>query len=206
MFKRLNVTLVGNPVCTQAVDTLLPEDFQYYDKDGFELNQAEQKFYRAMKHPVEGAILNHSCYQEPWYFVNDDTLILDHAMVMHRCSYHGDALEQLQSLASTSPQATYLINTKPKWGFDFALDAVDPDGNVYEVLHVEYDHRNFQVFRDRMLAFEITARHTDWKDAANSIHANKSQWENLKGFAQNHWKAKFLLGWELAEYTEKTTK
>jgi hypothetical protein len=206
MFKRLNVTLVGTPSCTNSVNTLTAEDFQYYDKDGFELNQAEQQFYYAMGHPVNASILNHSCYQEPWYAVDDTQLILDHAMIMHRCSYNGDALEQLKELAITMPQATYLINTKPKWGFDFALDAIDPRGNVYEVLHVEYDNRDFQMFRDRMLAFETTAKRIDWKNAADSIYATRNEWEHLTGFNQNHWKARYLLGWQLAEYTEKTTK
>jgi hypothetical protein len=28
-------------------------------------------------------------------------------------------------------------------------------------------------------------------------------WLPLKGFAQNDWKAKYLLGWDKSEYTEK---
>ena len=43
MFQRIAVPLVRNPRCQQAVDGLTAKDFRYYDKDGFELCQAEQR-------------------------------------------------------------------------------------------------------------------------------------------------------------------
>lgn len=205
MFRRHDVSLTSNPVCTKAVD-LIPEDFQYYDKDGFELNVAEQKFYAAMKFPIDKPILNHHCWQEPWFELERPlpTLILDHSMFLCRCSYERDALEQLIKLKQTIPLADLLIRTRRKWGFDFALDAVANDGTVYEVLHVEYDSYDFDVFKNRMLHFEWTARHTDWIDAAKRIWDNRDQWIHLQGFDQNHWKSQYLLGWNRAEYTEKS--
>lgn len=203
MFKRFDVKLISNPACTKPVEELDKQDFDYYDKDGFELCLAEQKFYQAMNFPIDDPILNHTCWQETWFKLEEDNnLILDHCMFLCRSSFEKQALEQLIKLKPTHPRADLLIKTKPKWGFDFALDAVI-NGEVFEVLHIEYDHRNYEEFQSRMLQFDFKVRHTDWVDAAEQIYSMQSQWQHLKGFEQNHWKAKYLLGWNQAEYTEK---
>lgn len=204
MFKRHDVNVLSNPRCTKSVDNLTAEDFQYYDKDGFELNIAEQKFYAAEKFPLNNC-LNHLCWQEPWFALERDDLglIIDHSIILHRCSYSGAAQDQLAKLKKLYPQAGYLLNTKTKWGFDFALDAVDDNGDIFEVLHVEYDSNNYDLFKTRLIMIEYTIRHTDWVDAAKQIDHHKEQWQHLKGFRQNDWKATFLLGWDKCEYTEK---
>lgn len=206
MFKRQEYTFLSNPVCSKPVENLSVEDFQYYDKDGFELNCAEQKFYTTAKLPVNNKILNHTCWQEPWFELerNDLGLILDHSMFLCRAEYRGAALEQLKQLSKDVPQANLLIKTKTKWGFDFALDAVR-DNHVFEVLHIEYDSRNYDKFEQELINFEYLIRHTDWIDAADRIWACKSMWEGLTGFEQNHWKSKFLINWNKSEYTEKAT-
>lgn len=184
------------------VDT---HDFQYYDKDGFELNRAEQKFYAAMNYPIHHPILNHTCWQEPWFELEESVqdLILDHSMFLCRCSYEREAAEQLAELKKTVAAADYLLRSRRKWGFDFALDAVR-DGQTFEVLHVEYDHYDYEHFKNRMICFEYQVRHTDWHDAADRVWQHRDQWQQLVGFDQNHWKADYLLGWKKAEYTEKT--
>lgn len=203
MFRRHDITLMSNPSCYNPVE-VSEADFKYYDKDGFELNKAEQKFYAAMGYPINYPILNHHCWQEPWFTLeeNVDGLVLDHSMFLCRCNYIGHALELLNKLKKTIPSADYLIRTKTKWGYDFALDAVR-DGEIFEVLHVEYDSNDFEHFRNHMIKFDWTVRHTDWQDAADRIWAQRNQWEHLKGFDQNHWKAKYLLNWNKAEFTEK---
>ncbi len=204
MFRRRQITLMSNPSCVKATE-VEAEDFQYYDKDGFELNLAEQKFYSAMSFPIQHPVLNHTCWQEPWFELEkkDQDLILDHSMFLCWCNYHGAALDQLYELKKIYPLADYLIRTKVKWGFDFALDAVRDD-TTFEVLHVEYDSQDYDYFKDRMIRFEWTVRHTDWHDAADRVWQARDQWQNLQGFDQNHWKAEYLLGWKKAEYTEKT--
>lgn len=205
MFKRYDTHIISNPHCTKAVDNLIVEDFYYYDKDGFELNRAEQKFYAAMQHPINYPILNHCCWQEPWFELerNDLGLILDHSMILVRCDYHGAAQEQLEEFRQQQPLAQQLLNTKPKWGFDFDLNAVADDGTIFEVLHVEFDSRSFEAFRNRMITFDYTVRHTDWQTVAADVWAHREHWQTLKGFEQNHWKAQHILGWARSEYTEK---
>lgn len=205
MFKRYDNRITSQGVCSKAVDDLNPRDFDYYDKDGFELNVAEQKFYRAMGYPIEYPILNHCCWQEPWFELErkDLGLILDHSMVLQRCGYAGDAKKQIKQYVLENPYANLLLNTKNKWGFDFALDAVADDSTVYEVIHIEYDSYHYEIFRNRMIQFDFIVRHTDWQDAAKRIWEHRNAWEGLQGFEQNHWKAKYLIGWSKAEYIEK---
>lgn len=204
MLRRLEFELTSNPVCSTAVGDIEAKDFLYYDKDGFELNIAEQKFYRAQGHPLNDC-LNHICYQQPWFEVrySDSPLILDHSMILHRCAYSGKAQEQLEQLKASIPYAALLLKTKAKWGFDFALDAVI-DGQIVEVLHVEYDSYDYEYFKTRMICMEYSIKHTDWIDAANRVWDKKAEWQHLRGFEQNHWKANFLLGWHKAEQTEKS--
>jgi len=205
MFRRNDITLMSNPSCEYSVDNISASDFQYYDKDGFELNLAEQKFYAAMNHPIHHPLLNHTCWQQPWFELEhkDLDLILDHSMFLCRCSYERAAADQLKTLKAAVPFADYLLRTKRKWGYDFALDAVR-EGTTFEVIHVEYDNHDFDRFGNHMINFEWTVRHTDWQNAADRVWSQRDQWQHLKGFDQNHWKAEYLLGWRRAEYTEKT--
>ena len=204
MFTKQTITLIENPECVNAAVDLQPEDFLYYDKDGFELNLAEQKFYSAMGYPITYPILNHCCWQEPWFTLNHDRLTLDHCMFLCRASYGGVAAEQLQQVKSVSYLADYLLRTKQKWGFDFALDAVSTDGTAYEVLHIEYDNYNYLEFKHQLEKFERIVVSTDWVSAADSIWNTRELWTHLTGFEQNHWKAQYLLGWTKSEYTEKS--
>lgn len=204
MFKRHNVNLISNPVCESPVDALVPEDFLYYDKDGFELNIAEQKYYQKNNFPLNNC-LNHLCWQEPWFYCDEPNLILDHSLILHRANYSGRACEQLQALSKTQVRANLLLQTKQKWGFDFALDAVDPRNNIFEVLHVEYDSDNYDEFINAVLMFEYRVRYIDWIDAAKRIDQMRDHWQHLSGFKSNDWKAKYLINWSQAEYTLKSS-
>lgn len=200
---RQNYSLTSNPVCLKSVDNLNKEDFLYFDKDGFELNRAEQKFYSAMGYPLNYPCLNHICWQVPWFEMEDNTLFLDHSIVLHRCDYSGSAYDQIREMSEKIPQAKLLLQAKQKWGFDFDLNAVSPSGDVYEVLHIEYDSTDYEKFKTNLIHTEYLIRHTDWHEAARKVWDNRSEWQNLKGFDQNHWKANFLIGWNKSETLEK---
>lgn len=205
MFKRHSVAVRSNTSCKKSVDGLTHDDFKWYDKDGFELNSAERKFYTAMGHPIHHLILNHTAWQEPWFELEnkDSNLSLDHSMILCRCNYEDAALEQLTKLQTTIPMANFLIQTKNKWGYDFALDATI-DNQAFEVLHVEYDNYNYDKYESSMIWFDQYVRHADWTSVASSVWSHRDEWTHLHGFEQNHWKAKFLLGWNKAEHLEKT--
>ena len=206
MFKTNNVQIVRDPVCHLPVHDVDTLDFSYYDKDGFELNAAERAYYRLHSYPINHNCLNHTCWQEPWFEIEEEgtNLILDHSLILHRCAYIGQALDQLIACVSKDPRAWLLANTKAKWGFDFALDAVFATGEVFEVLHVEIDHRDYDAFVNHMLSFEYTVKHSDWIAIAKSIWSHRDKWQHLKGYAQNNWKSKFIIGDAFAEHTLKS--
>lgn len=208
MFKRFDVFAKSDPFCRNTVDEIVKEDFRYFDKDGFELNIAEQKFYSAMGYPIHNRILNHCCWQETWFELESKTqgLLLDHCMLLHRCGYSGNAKDQLEQLSESIPEAKLLLQIKPKWGFDFDLNGIAPDGTIFEILHVEFDTRNYDHFCNRVIMFDYTIRHTNWHRVRDDVWSKREEWQDLKGFDQNHWKAKFVLGWDRAESIEKSIK
>lgn len=203
MFNQLQVHLISDPVCSKPVEHLIEEDFRWFDKDGFELNDAEHQYYQAMKYPVDHGILNHDSWQEPWFELSASSLILDHATFLCRCRYTDAAFEQLHEYRKTIPNADWLIQSKTKWGFDFALDAVR-DNTMFEVLHVEYDSYNYSQFVQEFNKFEQIVINTDWNDCADQIWQQRTRWQQLSGFSQNHWKSQYLIGWNLSELTEKS--
>lgn len=197
-------SVLPDPVCIKPNYNIFDsEDFRYYDKDGFELNCAEIGFYQAMDYPLSDS-LNHRCFQQNWMAIDRPNLCLDHCLILHRCRYDNMAKEQLSALRRKIPAASWIMNTTAKWGFDFALDSIDSDFNMYEVLHIEWDSTSYQEFCEKLNHTEQQLQQIDWNDAASRVLANKHKWAELKGFEQNHWKANFLLGWHKAEYTEKT--
>jgi hypothetical protein len=124
-------------------------------------------------------------------------------VVLYRCEYRGDAERQLAILKESVPQASLLLNTVAKWGFDFALDSIDEYGDLYEVVHIEYDTNIFLQFVDELNKICERIDSIDWHDAADYILRTKTEWQSLRGFAQNDWKARTLLHWSRAEFTEK---
>ena len=207
IFTRQHPTIIHDVSCSQAlISDPQEKDFDYYDKDGFELNVAEQKYYEQMRYPITYPILNHCCWQEPWYELKPEVegLLLDHCMFLCKADYSGEALEQLKDINKKIPYANLLINSKRKWGYDFDLDGVREDGTIFEVLHIEWDTYDFYEFTDSFYRFEAMIEHSDWHDIAERVWSKRDEWQDLKGFDQNHWKSKFLLGWDQAEYTQKS--
>lgn len=202
MFKHYVLDPHRDLYCDKSVDGLEQTDFLYYDKDGFELNVAEQKYYAVSGYKTS-SILNHQCWQDRWFDIEHDTLMLDHCMILHRCGYKDAAREQLQYMSSQFPRAQLLLQTKPKWGYDFALDAIAPTGEVYEVLHVEQDDVDYESFMSKKQLFERVVVSTDWVDVATRVWQQRGQWIGLRGFEQNNWKSRMILGWDKAESIEK---
>lgn len=202
MLIRNNSPIISSLWCNRLCLDLHRQDFLYFDKDGFELNQAEQKYYSIMGHRLSDC-LNHTAFTQTWYTSTSSDLIVDHSLILYRCSYKGDARQQLECLKSSVPQASLLLNTEPKWGFDFALDSINHKGDVYEVIHIEFDSKNFNHFESELNIIQERIDQIDWTNAADSVLAQSREWQSLTGFAQNDWKSRYILNWSRAEYTEK---
>ena len=203
MLNRSTCNLISNLHCDRLCLDLHKSDFLYYDKDGFELNLAEQKFYKLMGHKLTQC-LNHNTFTQTWYTSQDPGLIVDHSLILYRCAYSGHARQQLEHLKPCVPQASLLLKTVPKWGFDFALDSMDENGDVFEVVHIEFDSKNFSHFEEELNNIQERIDNIDWLDAANMINQCRDKWESLPGFEQNNFKSRFLLAWSKSEHTLKS--
>lgn len=210
MLQTLDYDLNPNPRCVVSPKRILrgdltQNDFAFYDKDGFELTLAERVFYRCNGHPVK-VCLNHDAYTTEWFTFNgSDDLYLDHSLILHRCDFQDEALDQVKWYANNGYiAANWLIQSRQKWGFDIAMEGIDDrTGGIIEILHIEHDCHFYEEFVDTLHKFECMMQNIDWHDAKQQISANKNKWQHLPGYEQNDWKSNFLIGWSKAETTEK---
>jgi hypothetical protein len=205
MLARSQICIRTDLYCDRLCVDLHRSDFDYFDKDGFELNQAERKYYTIMGFKLTEC-LNHPTLAQTWYSTTTPNLLVDHSLILYRCGYKGDAQRQLVELKKSVPQASLLLNTKPKWGFDLALDSIDQYGDIFEVVHIEYDTNIYSQFVDELNTIQERIDTIDWQHAARHIEHNRDLWQSLRGFEQNDWKARNLLNWTKAEFTEKAIR
>lgn len=204
MFKLEEYTVFEVPYCCDPVEEeLFCGDFLFYDKDGFELCDAELAYYLENCFPLQRC-LNHMACQQTWFTIpGKSSFILDHALILQRIGFGGDAYAQIKKYSKKYPRALHLLNTIPKWGYDLSLDYYDQiENQIVEIIHVEYDYREYEQFMEQVRKFESFVLTTDWSDVAHSIIARSDEWKPLVGFAQNDWKARFI-GLPKAEITEK---
>ena len=104
----------------------------------------------------------------------------------------GEALKQLQGWAPNNTHLYKLINMKPKWGLDFSIDYCDREGNVFELLHWEYDGFQHDEIAENKTAMEQFLKQQDWQDRAKTMLERKSEWHHLGFFEQSEWKTRFF--------------
>ena len=81
---------------------------------------------------------------------------------------------------------------RPKWGMDISVDYVDTAGNVFELLHWEYDGFDYQEIADKKMDIEKFLLSIDWNHAAREMIRRKSEWHHLGFFEQSAWKTEFF--------------
>jgi hypothetical protein len=192
-----------NLTCSRACDGFYRRDFDYYDKDGFQLTIAERKLL--LCNDVElRSCLNHWTWHRDWLKLDVGSsfgLHLDHCLLVHRPNFDSDALELLRNYPH--PCAAFMVQAKPKWGLDFALDHIE-NFDAIEVLHIELDDYDLARISDRKQELESWLLTQDLLDMARRIRQAREQWQHLRGDAQNDWKARYLMGWDQAFLTEKS--
>lgn len=117
---------------------------------------------------------------------------LNHCDLFERKGYAGEAREELLSYIQTNPLLWKLIKLRPKWGIDFSVDYVDKEGKVFEVLHYEWDHFDYDAVMEKKELIEKLALSTDWNDVALKIWNKRDEWANLDFFAQSKWKTDYF--------------
>jgi len=177
--------------------TFLPthEDIDLFDQNGYDLTHIEQHyassnaadFARHRRHIV--------ALKQPWFEQPGHKLegpVLNHSLLFERKAYAGDALLQLKNWAHDLPLLYKIIAMRPKWGLDFSMDYVDREGNVFELLHWEWDSFDYDEIQRVKNQVEPVLKNIDWVDAAKALLDRRSEWVELDFFAQSDWKCKYF--------------
>ena len=179
MFRLLSPFIARTPECSVQISSkLITEDsISFYDKDGFELTPLEREYYFANGFKQHmSSCLNHYCWQEQWFELESKSnFVLDHCIILHRCSFTGEAREQLTYKAKKIAKLAYLLQCPSKWGLDFNLDYIDNNGLLTEVMHIEIDTKNYHDFLQQKEKLENFILSTDWKHAYKFLDQHRTE-------------------------------
>ena len=166
-----------------------------FDQNGYDLTKLEQLY--AVANGAETTLhrnSEHITLRKEW-FTADDTEYgphINHAYMFERKGYSGDALAQLEAWSYYRPHFHKLISMRPKWGLDFSIDYCDREGNVFELLHWEYDGFDHNEVADKKEKMDEFLVNQDWDEQARMMLERKNEWHKLGFFEQSEWKTEFF--------------
>jgi hypothetical protein len=171
------------------------EAVEFFDQNGYDLTKLEQLYAVANgANTTRHRNSEHITLRQTWF--EDDSPEsgphINHAVMFERKGYSGEALQQLTTWAGYRPQFHKLIAMRPKWGLDFSIDYADRDGNVFELLHWEYDGFEYDEIADKKTMMEEFLINQDWPDRARVMIERKEEWHGLGFFEQSEWKTRFF--------------
>ncbi|MGV8711119.1 MAG: hypothetical protein ACWA6R_01110 [Nitrosomonas sp.] len=178
----------------EQVSPPLASDLALFDQNGYDLTELEQRYAVANLTSAHAHRAHRHALKAAWFTQPErvEGAVLNHSLLFERKGYSGRALEQLERWAHANPLVYKIIRMRPKWGLDFSMDYADRAGNVFEVLHWEYDGFDFDEVEERKQQLEPKFAATDWDDAAATILKRKDQWHHLDFFAQSDWKCNYF--------------
>jgi hypothetical protein len=188
----------ANGYWTNPVEKIIylptPEDVALFDQNGYDLTDLEKHYAYSNWNKPKKHREHRVALKQPW-FTQEHTVEgahLNHSLLFERKGYAGAALEELQHWARALPLINKVIAIRPKWGLDFSMDYVDRAGNVFEVLHWEWDSFDYEEIQAVKLEIEPVLKAIDWQDAAQNILTNKDSWHHLDFFSQSAWKCNYF--------------
>ena len=188
-----------NPYWDQRIKSVFacpPKDVvDLFDQNGYDLTRLEQLYAVANgENTTKHRDGEHITLRKTWF--TDDSPEsgphINHSVMFERKGYSGDALQQLKSWADYRPHFNKLVAMKPKWGLDFSIDYCDRDGNVFELLHWEFDGFEYNEIADKKTNMEEFLLNQDWNERAAEMLKRKDEWHPLGFFQQSEWKTRFF--------------
>ena len=166
-----------------------------FDQNGYDLTHLEQLYATANGVPkVTHRNKDHITLRQDWFTDAEPGVgaHINHAYMFERKGYTGQALEQLKAWAQNNEHINKLIAMRPKWGLDFSIDYCDREGNVFELLHWEYDGFDYREIADKKEKMEEFLLNQDWDERASTMLERKDEWHGLGFFEQSEWKTRFF--------------
>ena len=177
------------------VDPPGPGSVELFDQNGYDLSPLEIMYSHANNgwHSIHRNQV-HTALKRPWFVQDqlDRGAVLNHSLIFERKGYAGPALDQLTSWAVENPLLWKVSKYRPKWGLDFSIDYAGVDGEVFEILHYEYDGFDHDEVDHMKRQLEPILMSIDWNDAAISMLKRKDEWHGLGFFDQSDWKCQFF--------------
>ena len=173
-----------------------PKDLvDLFDQNGYDLTKLEQLYAVANgENTTKHRDAEHITLRKTWF--EDDSPEsgphINHSLMFERKGYTGEALAQLKSWTQYRPHFHKLVAMKPKWGLDFSIDYCDRQGNVFELLHWEFDGFEYNEIADKKANMEEFLLNQDWDDRAKTMLEHKEEWHKLGFFEQSEWKTRFF--------------
>ena len=189
----------SNPYWSERIKSVFAcppkEAVELFDQNGYDLTKLEQLYAVANgENTTKHRDAEHTTLRKTWF--EDDSPEsgphINHSVMFERKGYTGEALTQLKSWASYRPHFHKLIAMKPKWGLDFSIDYCDRDGNVFELLHWEYDGFEYNEIADKKARMEEFLLNQYWDERARTMLERKDEWHKLDFFEQSEWKTRFF--------------
>ena len=187
------------PCWTERIKTIFAcppkEAVELFDQNGYDLTRLEQMYAVANgRYTTKHRDREHITLRNTWFEDRrpQDGAHINHAVMFERKGFEGEALAQLKSWANHEPHFHKLVAMKPKWGLDFSIDYCDREGNVFELLHWEYDGFEHDEIAEKKTAMEQFLKQQDWQDRAKTMLERKSEWHHLGFFEQSEWKTRFF--------------
>ena len=164
-----------------------------FDQNGYDLTELEQLYAKANVNPGQSHRY-HKALKLDWFTQPEKTTgaILNHSLLFERKGYTGAALDQLTEWAKKNNLIYKLIAIRPKWGLDFSVDYADSQGNVFEVLHWEWDTFDFEEIQQKKKQMDIFLLSQNWNKMAKQLLEKKAEWHDLGFFEQSAYKTNFF--------------
>jgi hypothetical protein len=168
-----------------------PNWVSIFDQNGYILTKLEQQYY---SHLTEHRGPWEHSFQKPWFTqpIKYEGAVLNHALIFQRKGFADAAYEQLAYWSQYMPLLWKVAKIRPKWGLDFSIDWTDDQGNVFEILHWEWDDFSFDRVQERKYHYEQLFLSLDWDHIAEQMLLRKDQWYHLDFFGQSAWKCDFI--------------
>ena len=183
----------STPIAQEIIPSI--EQTELFDQNGYDLTALERLYAEANGQAGRWHRPNHYALKRDWFTDEKNSVTgahINHALLFERKGYAGAALAQLEGWARHNNLIYKIIKMRPKWGMDISVDYVDAAGNVFELLHWEYDGFNYQEIADKKLQIEKFLLTVEWDSAAAEIIQRKSEWHHLGFFEQSAWKTEFF--------------
>lgn len=192
--ERLNQNGYWNKPIQYEHGTPDSEALDLYDQNGYDLTELEQRFAKINLGPDKGHRYRRALKYD-WFAQSKKKTtgaVLNHACLFERKAYTGAAKEQLETWAKENNLIYKLIAMRPKWGLDFSIDYADAEGNVFEVLHWEWDSFDFEEIQEKKKYMDDFLQAQDFDEMALRLLDKKSEWHHLGFFEQSDYKTNFF--------------